>query len=118
MSIPYGYADGFDTEWCIHDLSNPAYMLCGRRKGFIPVAPPLFPAFVHERCRVKWFRPARKPVVSEPVEVYGTCPDCFGEVPLAGGLIGAHGAWVVGRHGAKVSATPCTGESERPEVAG
>lgn len=113
--IPYGYANGVDAEWCIHDEARPDFMLCGQRKGFIPEAPPLFPRFVHDRCRVKWFRQGRVPA-DRGLTVYGVCPDCAGEVPLDGGLVAAHGAWVVGRHGARVSDRPCPGEGELPEV--
>ncbi|WP_213004833.1 hypothetical protein [Paractinoplanes toevensis] len=46
----------------------------------------------------------------------GCCPVCHGEVALTGGLVTAHGAWRMGRHGPRVTGEPCSGEGMAPEV--
>jgi hypothetical protein len=113
VQIPYGYADGVDTEWCIADAGSPGYMLCGRRVGFVPVVPPLFPQVVHKRCRDKWFR-TEGARVAEPAT--GACPACGGEVVVRGGRIQSHGELRVGGDGEPhESGVRCPGVNMRPK---
>lgn len=98
MTIPYGYAHGEDIEWCIHNTALPELMLCGRRAGFVPEVPPMFPQLVHERCKTAWFREG-KPTVQR-LDLYGACSVCGGKAALVkGGVIGVHKAWIVTTRG-------------------
>lgn len=114
--IPYGWAADVDFECCIVSPTNAHRMLCGRWVAYAPTVPPQFPHAVHDECRRLWTEGGHKPV--EVLDVYGICPDCAGETPLKGGLVGAHAAWRMGRHGLYPSAEACTGEGKAPEPEG
>lgn len=90
-------------------------MLCGRKRGFVPVVPPAFPARVHDVCQQLWERTGFRvePVLGE----YGECPVCSADVLVEDGKVAAHGKWVVGRGGPRRTDEPCPGAGMPPEVA-
>lgn len=119
MRVAYGFAFKHGNEPCAVNTDHPSRTLCGRTVEFLPEVQAFggadgIPLNLHPRCRQLLANVDVVPAVVDPP--YGTCPQCWGDVPLEGGLVAAHGAWVVGRHGPAVSDTPCDGVGARPEV--
>lgn len=117
----YAYPTGRDVP-CVR-REGADRMLCGARferpaqaHGFAAeVTQPAGPGRVCAACLgVLVGLPGLHPRAAE----YGCCPVCHGDIPLAGGRIGEHGAWVVGRHGPRVTSAPCDGAGMAPEVDG
>lgn len=113
--IPYGWAVGVDDELCIADSRNSWKMLCGRTRGFMPEVVPA-PVRVHEVCARLWESKLRR--VKPRLDPYGRCPQCWGDVPLSGAVIGPHQALVRTRHGESFTGGPCLGAGMAPEVDG
>jgi hypothetical protein len=113
---PYGWASGISHECCILSPRDRHRMLCGRWVAYAPEVPPAFPHAVHDVCERLWKEGGHQAVPR--LDAYGKCPVCSGDIPLDGGLIAAHGKWVVGRHGVAPSSEPCPGEGDLPESEG
>lgn len=111
--IPYGWAVfADDSHLCIAHPSDKRRMLCGRWRRFVPVVPPSTEGrTVCADCLAAW---EALPVKPEPVEEFGSCPACGGEVVLVDGLIAGHGMWVRTRAGLQVLPEPCSGEGMTP----
>ena len=119
MIVVFGYAFRHPDEPCAINVDQPTRTLCGRYVESLPGVQAFgrgdgIPVNLHERCR-QWMDVLGALVQSDDM-VYGVCPVCQGDVALADGLVSAHGEWVVGRHGWRMSQRPCSGAGERPEV--
>jgi hypothetical protein len=111
LGFEYGYSAGEEAMWCIRREGH-SRMLCGRHVGFVPVAQPAHPQLVHDVClAVMYGRDAPgMPKPRSPLPASVVCPACEGEVPVAGGRVGAHGIWRVGAEGEMYeSEIPCMG---------
>jgi hypothetical protein len=114
--IEFGYAQNVDTEWCARSLDVESRMLCGRKKGWVPVQQPAFtPENLHQMCREALFGKWTRRDKPDPVE-YGTCPVCVGAVPVFDGKVQGHGQWTYADGMARVSEVRCAGEGQPPEV--
>ncbi len=116
MRLPAGFEWGMPrTEaftYCIRRI-DARETLCGRRIDRAPIFQPEDPkACVECVGRVA----SRKPVVE--AALYGVCPVCGGEVPLAGDVVAPHPEWVVRADGPCVGSRQCDGRGEKPEVTG
>lgn len=93
MKFVYGYAPGADNEVHAADHDTSEKFLCGRRVHHIPVVPMPHAMRVHDVCRkaveehAEWGRPAG---VGD-----AECPECGGTVRVNGGVVEAHGQYVV-----------------------
>lgn len=118
MNVQYGYARDVSKEWCVVDPRVEGRMLCGRRRGFVPVVQPAFaPGSLHPACReALWGRGSGRAVEVEPdVFATGVCPECGGTVPVDGAVVAAHGQVVVRGWAEIVTGTPCDGQGKPSE---
>lgn len=117
--VEFGFAERGRTVWCAKRVTTREWMLCGRRKGWMPPVPHLFvPADMCPDCQRMLDLGSFVPVPDEQVE--GTCPVCVGRAPLDGrGLVAAHDqwSWADGRLVVRVGEA-CSGAGQRPEYEG
>ena len=96
--------------FCIRQEGQ-ARMLCGKFAGFVPVAQPAHPQWVHDVCLERMYR-REKPTPPRPKP--GVCPACEGLVRVEGGKVQPHGVFRM-RGGEMVEGDePCLGVNMAP----
>lgn len=89
----------------------------GRMAAFIPAEQQdgLIPHDLCARCAAVMAAQGARPV--RTAEAEGVCPACGGNALLdAEGRVAGHRAWMVGRHGPRVSQVACGGAGQWPEA--
>lgn len=116
MIFHFGWAQGVDGEQCAADPAVKSRMLCGRKRGHVPVHQTgIVPVLLHDECRRRMDKRGGQ---GSEVGEYGTCAECLGDVPVVGGVVVPHGQWVPRDRVLVVGSKPCAGAGAMPEVEG